>query len=53
MYEMEGTTPFTISFRVFFRQILEQKCVVIEYYTYPGPTSIRVWYIVKELQMLC
>ena len=52
MYEMENTTPFATSFCVFFRQTVEQKCVVIEYYTYPGPTSatsILEEYITKGL----
>ncbi len=36
---MEDTTPFATSFRVFFRQTLEQKCAMIDFCTYPGPTS--------------
>ena len=42
MYEMENTTPFATSFCVFFRQTVEQKCVVIEYYTYPGSQRGRI-----------
>ena len=41
MQEMEVKTPFVTSFYVFFRQIVEQKCVVIEYCTYPSPTSMK------------
>ncbi len=37
--EKKARTTSVPSFHVVFRQFLEQKCVVIDFYSHPSPTS--------------
>ncbi|GAC1308456.1 MAG: hypothetical protein NVSMB27_46070 [Ktedonobacteraceae bacterium] len=39
MREKKASAAFVTSFYGFFRQILEQKCAVIDFYSDPSPTS--------------